>query len=215
TGGRVMSVIIRPGQLLRRIQVRDQSGNSLPVETPPPPAPPAPPPVDYSQVLSELMASVQEAVQDLETRRKQNLTELQEVAVELALAAASQVVGAAIDSDVFAVDRVVSDLLAHLTAEGPVRVAVNPADMKLLKAKRADGLGTPGGVIEFFEDPSLKRGCCKATSGSRAVISDWRTHLAEIRAGLHEELEHAQTERRGTEGAHQRVKRYPDRRETA
>ena len=213
-----MSVIIRPGQLLRRIQVRDFSGRSLPIEAAPPPAPvapPPPPPVDHSQVLAELLIQVQEAVHDLEARRQQNLAELQEAAVELAIAAATRIVGEAIDRDLFAVDQVVADLLGRVAAEGPVRVALNPVDCKLLKAKRAEGLETPGGVIEFFEDPSLKRGCCRAASGSRAVIADWRTHLAEIRAGLHEELEHAQTDRRGPEAAHQRVKRYPDRRETA
>lgn len=211
-----MSIIIRPGQILRGIRARDPRGNAVPVQaiTPPPQAP-GPPPVDATKVLSDLMASVQESVQDLEDRRKQNLAELQEAAVELAMAAATQVVGEAIDRDVFAVDRLVADVLGRIAATGPVQVALNPADLKLLKAKRAEGLETPGGVIEFFEDPALKRGCCRATSGSRAVISDWRTHLAEIRAGLHEELEHAQTERRGPEAAHQRVKRYPDRRETA
>jgi flagellar biosynthesis/type III secretory pathway protein FliH len=161
------------------------------------------------------MASVQESVQELEDRRKQNLAELQEAAIELAMAAATQVVGEAIDREAFAVDQLVADMLGRIAATGPIQVALHPADLKLLKTKRTEGLETPGGVIEFFEDPALKRGCCRATSGSRSVISDWRTHLAEIRAGLHEELEHAQTERRGPEATHQRVKRYPDRRETA
>ncbi|WP_145033586.1 FliH/SctL family protein [Caulifigura coniformis] len=211
-----MSVIIRPGQLLRRIQVRDPQGNPVPVQAPPPPPPPpAPPPVDTNRLLVDAMASVQEAVQDLEERRRQNLAELQEAAIELAVAAASQIVGQALDHGVFGVDQVVASLLGRMTSDGPVQIAMNPLDLKLLKAKRAEGMETPGGVIEFFEDPALKRGCCRANSGSRAVVSDWRTHLAEIRAGLHEELEHAQTERRGPEAAHQHIKRYPDRRETA
>lgn len=205
------SAIIRPGQLLRRIMIRDPN---LPATPPPQPAPP--PVVDHSQVLSELMSAVHEAVSDLETRRKQNLAELQEVAVELAMLAATQVIGAALDREAFGVDQLVADVLGRVASTGPVTVGLHPADLKLLKAKRADGvLETPGGVIEFFEDPALKRGCCRAASGSLAVVSDWRTHLADIRAGLHEELEHAQTERRGSEAAHQRVKRYPDRRETA
>ena len=208
------SAIIRPGQLLRRIMIRDPDA---PAPAPPPvqPAPP-PPVVDHSQVLCELMSAVHEAVTDLETRRKQNLTELQEVAVELAMLAATKVVGAAIDRDAFGVDQLVADVLGQVASTGPIKVGLHPVDLKLLKAKRAEGvLETPGGVIEFFEDPALKRGCCRAVSGSRAVVADWRTHLADIRAGLHEELEHAQTERRGPETANQRVKRYPDRRETA
>ncbi len=211
-----MSVIIRPGQLLRGIQARDPRGNSVPVQAaPPPPQQPGPPPLDVTKVLCDLMASVQESVQDLEDRRKQNLAELQEAAIELAIAAASQIVGEAIDREAFAVDRMVAETIGRLAATGPVQIAMTPPDFKHPNTKRPQGLETPGGVIEFFEDPALKRGCCRATSGSRAVISDWRTHLAEIRAGLHEELEHAQTERRGPEAAHQRVKRYPDRRETA
>jgi flagellar biosynthesis/type III secretory pathway protein FliH len=210
-----MSVIIRPGQLLRRIQVRDPNGNDVPVQAAPQAPPPAAPQIDSAKVLCDLMAAVQDSVQDLEDRRKQNLAELQEAAIELAVTAAEQIVGQAIDREAFAVDQIVADILGRLAATGPVQVALNPLDLKLLKAKRAEGLETPGGVIEFFEDPALKRGCCRAASGSRAVISDWRTHLAEIRASLHEELEHAQTERRGPEATHQRVKRYPDRRETA
>jgi flagellar biosynthesis/type III secretory pathway protein FliH len=162
-----------------------------------------------------MMAAVQHAVEQLEERRRQNLAELQEVAVELAVAAAERVTGLAIDRDHFAVDRIVTELVDRVAAGGPVRVALNPVDFRLWQAGRPKHLESPGGVIEFSEDPSLKRGCCRAESGSRAVISDWRTHLADIRAGLHEELEHAQAERRGAEGAHQRVKRYPDRRETA
>jgi flagellar biosynthesis/type III secretory pathway protein FliH len=210
------STVIRPGQLVRRIQVRSLNGELTTVESTSPVREPAPPPVDHSQILCELTMAVQEAVRDLEERRKQSLAELQEVAVDLALTAASRIVGEAIDRDVFAVDQVVADVLGRVASSGPVRVGLHPADLKLLKAKRAESvLETPGGVIEFFEDSALKRGCCRAVSGSRAVISDWRTHLAEIRASLHEELEHAQAERRGPEAAHQRVKRYPDRRETA
>jgi flagellar biosynthesis/type III secretory pathway protein FliH len=141
-----MSVIIRPGQLLRGIQARDPRGNSVPVQAvAPAPQNPGPPPIDAAKVLCDLMASVQESVQELEDRRKQNLVELQEAAVELAMAAASQVVGEAIDRDAFAVDRMVAEVLGRIAATGPVQVALHPADLKLLKAKRTEGDRKSGG----------------------------------------------------------------------
>jgi len=70
-----MSVIIRPGQLLRRIQVRDPQGKDVPVQAfvPPPPPPAAPPPVDSSKILCELMAAVQESVEELEDRDRKSV----------------------------------------------------------------------------------------------------------------------------------------------
>jgi flagellar biosynthesis/type III secretory pathway protein FliH len=136
-----MSVVIRPGQLLHAIQVRDPQGQAVAVQSVVlPPPNPGPPPVDATKVLTELMTSVQDAVQELEDRRKQNLEELQEAAIELAVAAAGKIVGEAIDREAFAVDRLVGDVLSRIAATGPVQLGLNPADLKLLNSKRAEGM---------------------------------------------------------------------------
>jgi len=171
--------------------------------------------VSDDQRASELLQSIFELVRDLEERRKQSLDELQEVAVDLAMAAASQIVRKAIDRNEFGCEQIVSELLARMGTSGPVRIALHTEDLRLLNAAAGEGKAWLAEGIELYGDASVSRGNCRATSSARTVTSDWKTHLQEMRADLHEELEHAQVERRGTEGTAQRVKRFPDRRETA
>lgn len=198
---------VRFGDALRQIHVRDAVVTSSPLPVAPPP------PSKAGPAVAELLESLQEAFGELEARRKSSLAELQEVAIELAMAAATHVVRQTLDRDQFGIDTVVGEMLQRISANEPVRVALNPDDLRQLTGKGSSPW--PEGLVEFRPDPTLTRGCCRAVSGSRTVISDWRTHLQEARAALHEELEHAQIERRGAEAADQRVKRFPDRRETA
>jgi len=172
-----------------------------------------PPPRGPGPAVTDLLESIHEAVAELEARRKNSLIELQEVAVELAMAAAGHVVRQALDQGQFAVGAIIDEMLQRISPHEPVRITLHPEDLRLLTA--AGPTPWPEGLVEFRPDASTPRGKCRAVAGSRTVISDWRTHLQEARAALHEELEHAQIERRGAEAADQRVKRFPDRRETA
>jgi flagellar biosynthesis/type III secretory pathway protein FliH len=178
------------------------------------PAPAAQKPTDGQRTF-EVLEAIHESVRDLEERRRQSLDELQEVAIDLAMTAASQIVRKALDANEFGCDQIVSDLLSRMGASGPVRISLHPDDLRLLNAVPREGRPWAAEGIELHGDPSVPRGNCRATSSARTVTSDWRTHLQEMRVDLHEELEHAQVERRGTEESAQRVKRFPDRRETA
>jgi flagellar biosynthesis/type III secretory pathway protein FliH len=162
-----------------------------------------------------LLESLQESLQELHARRQQSLAELQELAVELAVAVAAHVTRGAIDRQEHGVEPLVREALDRLGASGPVRVSLHPLDLPRLQAAwQRPGDGPPA-MVECVADPGTPRGTCRVTEGVRAVAFDWRTHLDDLRALLLEELEHAQTERRGSQAADQRIKRFPDRRETA
>lgn len=182
-------------------------------EIPAPPAPVAKP--SQEELIRGLLETLIENVRDLEARRQNSLEELQEAAIELAMAAASRIVRRAIDANELGCEEIVKEVLGRLAAPGTVRLALHPADLQLLQSSPAVTRDWSAQGIELHSEPGLTRGSCRATSGARTITSDWRTHLDEIRAALLEDLEHAQIERRGPEGTDQRVKRYPDRRETA
>ena len=63
---------------------------------------------------------------------------MQEVAVELATAAASWLVGYAIDRDMFAVDDLILKALSIWNSNQSVRVRLNPADYNLLQTLLTD-----------------------------------------------------------------------------
>ncbi|MBX3444696.1 MAG: hypothetical protein KF774_20015 [Planctomyces sp.] len=180
---------------------------------PPPAAVPAGPPPEA--ILAEALESVRESLADLEVRRKQSLAELQEAAIELALAAAEQAVRQAIAADQIDVSRLVGELVSRFRLDQPVRVLLHPDDLRLLSAGQGNSSPWPAELVELAADPGIPRGSGRAAAGHRVLTTDWRTHLQEMRAAMLEELEHAQIERRGAEGSDHGFKRYPDRRETA
>jgi flagellar biosynthesis/type III secretory pathway protein FliH len=205
---------IRPGRPLRGVLLRrDAAPDQAPAEDPQPSA------ADLAAIAertNDLLQAIGDAVNELEDRRRHSLAELQEFAVEVATVVASRVIRTAIDQNTFGVESLVREILEGVSAAQPVEIILHPDD--LVRVDAAAGATAPPWAserIRFIADATVARGVCRATAGPRSILSDWRTHLQDIRAILHEELEHAQVERRGVEDANQRVKRFPDRRETA
>jgi hypothetical protein len=216
-----MSRFSIPGQPIRSVRVRtDEETREAPeawrpppvAPPPPPPPPPAAPAIDFPQLIGNL----EDLIRDHEEKRKQSLSELQLLAVELAIAAASQVVHQAIEADQFGVRGLVDGLIDKLGLADPIRVALHPADLKLLQAQLAE---TPPawspGLLTFTADPGLARGSCRGVAGGQELLSEAALHLAEMRRHLLEGLDDAEIERRHSSGQDQRLRRFPDRRETA
>jgi len=191
---------------------RDAAPDQAPVEDPQPSA------ADLAAIAertNDLLQAIGDAVNELEDRRRHSLAELQEFAVEVATVVASRVIRTAIDQNTFGIENLVREILEGVSAAQPVEIILHPDDLARVDAAGATAPPWTSERIRFIADATAVRGVCRATAGPRSILSDWRTHLQDIRAILHEELEHAQVERRGVEDANQRVKRFPDRRETA
>jgi len=166
--------------------------------------------------LKLMLASVAELVIELQEQHRQSLNEMQEVAVELASAAASWLVGVAIDRDQFAVDDLIRNALQHMELDQPVRVRLNPADHALLKnlVRDPEGRGLLANV-SCCDDAMLVRGSCRVESGRRILLTDMNSRLDDIRRTWMEKLDDSQIERRGDGSASGTLRRFPDRRETA
>lgn len=165
--------------------------------------------------LQGLLVDAAEAVQELQAQHHQSLGEMQEVAVELATAAASWLVGYAIDRDMFAVDDLILKALEHLELNQSVKVLLNPADHNLLQALLSDPVSRQQlELVSCKKDESIPRGSVRVESGRQILLTDMHTRLEEIRRTWMEKLDDTQIERRGDGSASRTLRRFPERRET-
>lgn len=177
----------------------------------------SPPGPAVSEELLALLESIRDAVRDCEQRRQQSLGELQQVAIELAVAASSHLVFEAIEQEQFGVQRLVEQAVDQLGLQAPFEVRLHPQDVELLDRQLA---GQPAPWMDrqvaIHADASMPRGGCRVESAEgRIVVSDMAVRLSDIRRHWMEELDDAQIERRESQANGQPVKRFPDRRETA
>ncbi|MCA9012252.1 MAG: hypothetical protein KDB01_21010 [Planctomycetaceae bacterium] len=166
--------------------------------------------------LQQILADATEAIQELQAQQRQALSETQEVAVELAAAAASWLVGVAIDRNMFAIDDLIMKSLDHLGASQPVKVRLNPADHTLLQTLMKDSACPPELTQVFCAgDHTVSRGTVRVEAGRRILLTDMNTRLEEVRRTWMEKLDASQIERRGDDSVTRTLRRFPERRETA
>lgn len=166
--------------------------------------------------LRNLLQLATESVEELQEQHRQSLHEMQEVAVELAVAATSWLVGAAIERGQFAIDDLILHALEQLQVSEPVRVLLHPEDHQLLQSLMEDSMGSEElQKITVVDDEGLNRGSCRVESGRRILLSDMESRLEQIRNSWMEKLDDSQIERRGDGSTGRSLRRFPDRREAA
>ncbi len=175
---------------------------------------PVPPEPDLRPLLESISASIEE----VEERRRQSLGEMQHVAIELAVAVASQLVFQALEREQFGVEELVRSAVEKMELDGPMTIALHPTDLALLQKRLAQNSSPAWQAkhVEFKGDAGVARGGCRAESPEgRMLISEITSRLSEIRRHWMEELDDAQIERRRTSRESPALRRFPDRRETA
>lgn len=169
------------------------------------------------KTAEDLLMRIVEELRTHDQRQAQTLQEMQQVAIELAVAAASHLVYSKIESDDFGIEDLVRSAIAPAADEHAVTVVLNPADHGLLQRRQsqlaaADALAD----LAFQIDETLPRGSCRVVSAEGAA---WQTdiseRLANIRKHWLDELDESQVERRKTQVSDSSLRRFPDRRETA
>jgi len=188
-----------------------------PAVGPTPPPSPAPPANPHDPQIIELLQSMTHTLADLEARRRQSLTDLQQAVVELSVAMASQLTYRIIESGEFAVEKMVEDAVSRLPAAEHVTLRLHPDDLALfhqrLKSIPAEALDARS--LQLTPDPAVGRGGCLAELPEQGILCDIEMLLGDLHTELMEGLSDAQVERRSTQGANRSLRRFPDRRETA
>ena len=167
--------------------------------------------------MEQVLESITEAVNELEQRRQLSLAELQQAAVELAMAVASRLLFEKVRSDDFAVEELVGHVVDALKAQTPVTVRLHPDDLARLM-RRLEGRPTPWpdpSGLRLVADASVAPGDCWAESDTHGILSRMELQLSEIRRHVMESLDDAQTQRRQALPSDQDLRRFPDRRESA
>jgi len=169
-----------------------------------------------SEELRDLLTAMEEGVHEAEQMRRQSLEEFQQLAVELAVIIAGELVFRAIDAEQFDVGGLVSAAVSRLGLDAPLTISLHPQDIQLLESQPAEEPPVwRTGTVKLRPDTSLPRGHCRATNGATVLLSEFSLRLEEIRDSLLEGLDDAQIERRRSAGISSTLKRFPDRRETA
>ena len=167
--------------------------------------------------LKDLLRGIEDQLLDVEARRAQSLHELQQLAVEIAIAVSGHVLQSAIEQELYPIASLVQMAVERLESDRSIIIRIHPADLQQLQAAlaRSDAEWKLPANVKLVADTSLSRGSCLADGGDFGLLSTWDMQLADVHTSLKEGLQDAQTERRTSVAENQDMRRFPDRRETA
>lgn len=172
-------------------------------------------PSQPTQHLETMLADLQQQFDTLFTARAQNISELHEIAVELAVMVASHVVKQELDAGQLNLKELVRQAIEQLLPATKLVIHLNPEDANDLAAIQAD-LQT--GVLEqldLIQDAAIPRGGCLVANEEHGLFSTLEARLENIRDTLLQGIEYARTERRKTLQVGSTLRRFPDRRKPA
>ncbi len=155
------------------------------------PPPPAQAPIAEQQLridaLAEALRGVVEAV---ESQRQMHRAELLEASIELGLAIAEKLVGAAVALDRHRLDLLVLEMLERAQPNKPIVIRANAVDLELLERQLANSttLEYRQAAMTFRPDDSCARGQLRVETGELFLELDLPRALAEIHATLLEQL---------------------------
>jgi len=165
--------------------------------------------------LESVLGQLLDVARDLRSAQRGRLEEMQQVAVELAVAVASHVMYERLGSGEFPIEELVRAAVKRLDPGSAVTVRLHPDDLALLERRTSEeplfALDTE--ELRLVADSEMARGDCRAETGDVAVLTKLEEHLDEIKRDLLAALPEAEIERR--KGGERSLRRFPERRATA
>lgn len=173
--------------------------------------------IAQNKALQETLDALQDTLVEHEQRRQDSLLELQQIAVELAVMAASHVVHAELDRETLGVENMVGNIIDQIGVLQTAVVRLHPSDLQSLQAALKNRSPSwDEQLIKLLPDTNVSRGGARLeTESGRIVVSDVVTRLEHIRDEWMENIDDTQTERRELSQNAGSMRRFPDRRETA
>jgi flagellar biosynthesis/type III secretory pathway protein FliH len=169
-----------------------------------------------AEVIAKVLDRLNEVATQVAEQRQQLLLETQQLSVELAIAVATQAIGAAIQSGDFPIESLVKRAIERLGPAGSIVVRLHPDDLNLLQRRLGDSRDQYcSREVRFEADASLERGDCRADTRETGIWCKMQAQLDEMRQRLVESLGDAETERRKNATDNSGLRRFPDRRQTA
>jgi hypothetical protein len=164
--------------------------------TVPPEHSPSPAEVEDRQKIDQLLIGLTELGRDLRQQQQQRLREMQQAAIELAVAVASRLVHAQIAAGDYPIENLVRHVVNQLGAPQAVTVVLNPADLALLKRRLGDEpLLEDNPNICLLGDPTLNRGDCRAETADVHLLAQLEEQINELRETLLRSLPESEADR--------------------
>lgn len=169
------------------------------------------------EVLERLHERLDDLTQDLWAQQRQRLTEMQRVAVELAVAIASRLIHQRIEEGDLGVQNLVRQVAERLEPQDALTVYLHPADLSLLQQQVEPGQQWfPGeGKLKLAVDESLSRGDCRAETGDMSLLLKLDKQLEDVRKHLLDVLPEVDVEQRKPQPGDRQLRRFPERRHIA
>jgi len=172
---------------------------------------------DERERFRRVLDGLTEATRSLHDQERAGLAEMQQAAVELAVAIASHLIHDKIEKGDFAVETLVRKAVQRLGAKQLVTVCLHPDDIALLERRVGGDTVLFGSTAEIrlVPDRSLGRGDCRAEAGEVKVLAQVEAQLAGIRRHLLRSLVHAEPEPGQAEPGNRELRPVSDRRQSA
>lgn len=153
---------------------------------------------DHVHMLHDVLTALKRQIDELRSRRRQSLTDIAALSIELGVALTERMLHAEISANRQRLDRIVLQALDRLPVGSKATVRGHPDDLALLKqqlaspddAAKTDALAPKvdlGNDVTLQPDPTLGRGNIKLEADDFFVSWDTATCLKEFRAALLEE----------------------------
>ena len=151
---------------------------------------------DAESLSGELLETIANVLQEMDRRRENNLREMQEACLELAVAIAARLVWTEIDGDRLAVAQLVEAAIERMRGQGAVSIFLNPLDVAVWEHQTSTSGCTIAENTRIVGDPQVPRGDCRAVCDEFSLIRDIELELREMHEQLLQGIEDVAVERR-------------------
>lgn len=136
--------------------------------------------------LKPTLARMGDTCGQLAQQQQQRIGEMRDLAIELSVAIASQILHVSLEAGNFGVEQLVKQVVDHLGDAGTVEIFLHPEDLKLLHFRLGDELDAfvRQQGVSLQTDSTLSRGDCRGEAGDCKALSHVRTQLESMRDGL-------------------------------
>lgn len=163
--------------------------------------------------IERTLAGMTDVAEDLRAQQRQRLAEMQQLAVELAITVAGQLVHQRIAAGAFGVESLVQKVVDRLETTQAVTVYLHPDDVTLLEQRLGEGRPLlENNEYRLVGDPSLGRGDCRAETDEHSIHAHLEQQIADIRKHLLQHLPDAEVERRHAAPRNTTLRHFPERR---
>jgi flagellar biosynthesis/type III secretory pathway protein FliH len=147
------------------------------------------------EFLESTLGQLGQTLQDLYADRHKQLTDLQNLAVELAIVAAGRLLFRDLDEDRFAVEEMVRDMAKQLVDDKPVAIHLNPKDLHLMQRRLGSRLlfADDDAAPKLVPDSGVDRGACVVEGTKDSFAHDPAAELSRMREELLERMAHARS----------------------